>query len=149
MNKLSNDFMQSIVTESAWKELSSDFSWSETLLDKCTSKVDWNEISKNPNILWTIPMLKQFERYLNWTLLSEYINERSLSDESIAAFESSWDWSALSENGNLKLSYALLDKYIDRWDWYKIINRWGEALFSKTGIDFYEKYKEYIPAGEL
>lgn len=94
-------------------------------------------------------MLKQFERYLNWTLLSENINERSLSDESIAAFESSWDWSALSENRNLKLSYALLDKYIDRWDWYKIINRWGEVLFSKKGIDFYEKYKEYIPAGEL
>lgn len=34
MNKLSNDFMQSIVTESAWKELSSDFCWSETLIGK-------------------------------------------------------------------------------------------------------------------
>lgn len=51
MNKLSNDFMQSIVTESAWKELSSDFNWSETLLEKCKTEVDWNEISKNSNIL--------------------------------------------------------------------------------------------------
>lgn len=61
MNKLSNDFMQSIVTESAWKELSSNFNWSETLLEKCKTEVDWNEISKNSNILWTIPMLKRFE----------------------------------------------------------------------------------------
>lgn len=149
MNKLSNDFMQSIVTESAWKELSSNFNWSETLLEKCKTEVDWNEISKNSNILWTIPMLKRFERFLNWTLLSENINERSLSDETIAAFESSWDWLTLSENKNLKLSYMLLDKYIERWDWHKIINRWGEDFFSKNGIDFYEKYKEYIPAGAL
>lgn len=149
MNKLSNDFMESIVTESAWKELSSDFNWSETLLEKCKTEVDWNEISKNSNILWTIPMLKRFEQFLNWTLLSENINERSLSDETIEAFESSWDWSTLSDNRNLKLSYMLLDKYIDRWDWHKIIHRWGENIYSKNGIDFYEKYKEYIPAGEL
>lgn len=94
-------------------------------------------------------MLKRFERFLNWTLLSENINERSLSDETIAAFESSWDWLTLSENKNLKLSYMLLDKYIERWDWHQIINRWGEDFFSKNGTDFYEKYKEYIPAGEL
>ena len=54
---------------------SSNFNWSETLLEKCKTEVDWNEISKNSNILWTIPMLKRFERFLNWTLLSENINE--------------------------------------------------------------------------
>ena len=31
---LSNEFMQKIMNEEAWKELSNDFNWSETLLEK-------------------------------------------------------------------------------------------------------------------
>ena len=31
---LSNEFMQNIATEEAWKELSSSFNWSEALLEK-------------------------------------------------------------------------------------------------------------------
>ena len=32
--KLSNEFMQNIATDEAWKELSSSFNWSEALLEK-------------------------------------------------------------------------------------------------------------------
>ena len=45
--ELSNEFMQKIVNEEAWKELSGDFNWSETLLEKFQDMVDWNEISEN------------------------------------------------------------------------------------------------------
>ena len=48
---LSNDFMQNIASEEAWKKLSGEFSWSETLLEKCQDKVDWDEISENQNII--------------------------------------------------------------------------------------------------
>ncbi len=43
---LSNEFMQNIATEEAWKVLSSDFAWSEAILEKYQDKVDWDEISE-------------------------------------------------------------------------------------------------------
>ena len=59
---LSNDFMQEIAKEEAWKELSSDFKWTESLLEKYQDKVDWQEVSENRDILWTIPMIQKSHR---------------------------------------------------------------------------------------
>jgi hypothetical protein len=61
---LSNEFMQKIMTEEAWKELSIEFNWSEALLEKYQDKVDWNEISKNRYIRWTVPMIQKFKNCL-------------------------------------------------------------------------------------
>lgn len=36
---LSNEFMQNIATEEAWKELSSNFSWSEAMLESIRTKL--------------------------------------------------------------------------------------------------------------
>lgn len=55
---LSNDFMQDISMKDAWKELSSDFGWSEAMLEKYQDKVDWDDISENRHIRWTIPMIR-------------------------------------------------------------------------------------------
>lgn len=63
---LSNDFMQKIATEEAWKELSGDFQWNESLLEKYQDKVDWHEVSENTNILWTIPMVQKFKNRIDW-----------------------------------------------------------------------------------
>lgn len=54
--------MRNILMEEAWKELSSNFSWSETLLEKYQNSIDWNEISSNNNIRWTIPMIAKFSK---------------------------------------------------------------------------------------
>ena len=70
---LSNEFMQKIMTEEAWKELSNDFNWSEAMLEKYQDKVDWNEISENRNIRWTIPMIQKFKNRINWEIFSLYI----------------------------------------------------------------------------
>ncbi len=63
--ELSNEFMQKIVNEEAWKELSGDFNWSETLLEKFQDMVDWNEISENRNIRWTVSMIQKFKNRIN------------------------------------------------------------------------------------
>ena len=47
---LSNDFMQRIADEGAWKEISGDLCWTEQLLEKYQDKIDWNELSENRNI---------------------------------------------------------------------------------------------------
>ena len=69
---LSNEFMQNIATEEAWKELSSNFSWSEAMLEKYQDKVNWDEISENRNIRWTLPMIQKFQKKINWDRFSEY-----------------------------------------------------------------------------
>lgn len=146
---LNNDFMQRIADETAWRKLSSDLYWSENLLDKYKEKVDWKEISSNSDILWSISMIQKFKNLIDWDALSENICKDSLTEDCINTFVEKWNWSQLSANSNLKLSFQLLDKHIDNWDWSEIINRWGEDLFDCKGIDFYERYKKYIPAGEL
>lgn len=45
--KLTNEFMEKILNDSAWKELSENFQWTEQMLEKHKTKVDWKEISKN------------------------------------------------------------------------------------------------------
>ena len=147
--KLSNDFMQRIADEAAWKEISSDFQWSENLLEKYKDKVDWKEVSSNRNILWTMSMLQKFRNLVDWDVLSSDISDDSLTEERIETFADKWNWSELSKNRNLNLNIKLIDKYLDKWDWKNLVNRWGEGLFDGKGIEFYEHYKDYIPAREL
>ena len=146
---LSNEFMQNIATEEAWKELSSNFNWSETTLEKYQDKVDWDEISENRNIRWTIPMIQKFQKRINWDKFSDYADEDTLTESVIETFKEKWNWHNFSDNNNLQLTDELLEKYADRWDWEQIINNYCLNIYDKRGIEFYEKYKEYIPASKL
>lgn len=146
---LSNEFMQKIMNEEAWKELSNNFNWSETLLEKYQDKVNWDEISKNRSIRWTVPMIQKFKNRINWDSFSEYIDEDSLTDSILDTFKDKWNWHKLSSNGGVTLSYDLLDKYADLWDWEEIIDRYYNNYFEGQGIEFYERYKEHIPAAKV
>ncbi len=142
---LSNDFMQKIATEEAWKELSGDFQWNESLLEKYQDKVDWHEVSENTNILWTIPMVQKFKNRIDWDKFSRHAEQEALTE----AFKDKWNWSELSENSSLELTHELLDKFADYWVWEEIIDRYSNNLFDEMGIDFYERYKDHIPAAKL
>ena len=146
---LSNEFMQKIMNEEAWKELSEDFSWSEAMLEKYQDKVDWNEISENSNIRWTVPMIQKFKSRINWVSISENIDEKIMTESILETFKDKWNWHKLSSNERLPLSYDLLDKYADLWDWEEIINRYRNNVFEGQAIEFYERYKEHIPAAKV
>ena len=146
---LSNEFMQKIMNEEAWKELSEDFSWSEAMLEKYQDKVDWNEISENSNIRWTVPMIQKFKSRINWESISENIDEKIMTESILETFKDKWNWHKLSSNERLPLSYDLLDKYADLWDWEEIINRYRNNVFEGQAIEFYERYKEHIPAAKV
>ena len=146
---LSNEFMQNIATEEAWKELSGNFNWSETTLEKYQDKVNWDDISENRNIRWTIPMIQKFQKKINWEKFSDFADENTLTERFIEAFKDKWNWHNLSNNGNVELTDELLEKYADRWDWGEIIDSYYNNIYDKRAIEFYEKYKEYIPASKL
>ena len=146
---LSNEFMQKIMNEEAWKELSNDFNWSETLLEKYQDKVNWDEISRNRSIRWTIPMIQKYKNRINWEIFSENIGEESLPESILETFKNKWNWHKLSSNEEVSLSYDLLDKYADLWDWEEIINRYFNKLIEGQAIEFYERYKEHIPVAKV
>jgi hypothetical protein len=146
---LSNEFMQNIATAEAWKQLSESFAWSEAMLDKYQDKVNWDEICENRNIRWTIPMIQKFQKKINWDKFSEYADENVLTEPIIEAFKERWNWHELSDNSDLPLTYDLLEKYADKWDWERIIDSYGHDIYDKHAIEFYEKYKDYIPVSKL
>ena len=132
------------LNKEAWKKLSHEFKWTETLLEKYRREIDWEELSSNTEMLWTASILENFKNYINWKELSCYIPEKLLTSKIIEQFSDMWDWYELSYNSNLKLSFALLDKFADKWDWERIINRWSsKELYTP---EFFERYKEFIPA---
>lgn len=145
---LSNDFMQRIADEGAWKELSSELSWTEAFLEKYQDKIDWQELSENRNVLWTIPMLHKFKHCINWDKLSKYADEDTLTENCIETFKEKWNWSKLSYN--CSITNQLLEKFADKWDWESVIDGYNNKLFSSdSAIEFYERYKKYIPAAKL
>ena len=140
--------MQRIADEGAWKELSGELSWTETLLEKYQDKIDWQELPGNSNILWTIPMLQKFKHRINWDKLSRCADEKTLTENCIETFKEKWNWSELSNN--YSITNQLLEKFVDKWDWESVIAGFNNNLFSSdSAIEFYERYKEYIPAAKL
>lgn len=145
--RLTNEFMEKILKDSAWKELSENFEWTEQMLEKHKNRVDWKEISDNCNIVWTPLMLEKFKKLIDRKKLSSTSCETILTDDCLELFKDYWDWSKLSDNGDLELNYQLIDKFIDQWDWSELINRWhDDKLYN---VDFLERYADKIPSSQL
>ena len=154
MATLSDEFMQKMLDEEAWKGLAnfdSDIIWSEALLEKYQDKVSWSGISSNRGIRWTIPMIQKFKNRINWDFFSSTITigEELLPENILETFKDKWNWTELSENSAMELTHELLEKYADKWNWETIIDCWECNIFDEKGIDFYERYKDYIPASKL
>ena len=148
--KIDNEFMHAVATEEAWKKLSGEFKWTEALLEKYQNDVDWDEIVGNGHIQWTVSMLQKFCKRINWTKLSEKICDEYITPVFLDAFKDKWDWKILSENWGVEFTDELLTRYADLWDWANIIeHRFHNSIYNERGMDFYEKYKEYIPAAKL
>lgn len=142
-------FMQNAVDEDAWRDLSSELNWSETLLEKYRDKIDWKELSKNRNTLWTISILEKYGERLDWHIFSYYADESVLTVDFIEMFKEKWDWYELSRNANLPLTDEILQKFADKWVWNEIINKhYKENIFADKGIDFYDRYKDFIPTDD-
>ncbi len=94
-------------------------------------------------------MIRKFVNRLDWTKFSSEAEVEVLTPEVIEAFKHKWDWHELSGNPNVPFTDELLEKYADLWDWNEIICIWRNSIYEDKGIDFYDKFQEYIPASKL
>lgn len=55
MNPIKNNqFLAAIIEEAAWKAISRKEEWTMDALEKYQDKVDWEEISSNSDVMWTV-----------------------------------------------------------------------------------------------
>ena len=94
-------------------------------------------------------MIQKFKNRIDWDKFSRRAETETLTEAFIEAFKDKWNWAELSENSSLELTFDLLDKYADRWNWEEIIDRYNCDLYDEKGIEFYERYKDLIPASKL
>ncbi len=140
---LNDGLMAQMVKEEAWKNLSRELSWSESLLEKYKDKVDWEYISSNSDIEWTVSMLEKFKGRINWQELSSTRQSSLLSPDVVEHFKDRWDWKELSENSELPI--ATIRKMADYIDWRFIIDSYRDDLNS----DFLKEFEDRIPASAL
>ena len=144
-----DDFVSQTIEKKAWKELSDIFPWTEQLLEKYQNEVDWEKVSSNDTMIWTASILERFQNRLDWEILSWSSNESILTAKLFERFKNRWNWSLLSENSSIHLNYELIDRFIDCWNWEKLIDRYGNYDENLYGLDFLNRYKEYIPESAL
>lgn len=94
-------------------------------------------------------MIQKFQKKINWDKFSDYADENILTESYIETFKEKWNWHNLSNNSSLPMTDELLEKFADRWDWEQLIDNYGGSLYDKRTIEFYEKFKDYIPVSKL
>lgn len=134
--------MAQMMEEEAWKDLSRNFGFTLQMLEKYLDRLDWNEVSGNTSIVWTVGILEKFKKRIVWTVFSENCDEKVLTPEIVERFKDYFDWRELSKNSETPM--FVFEKYPDLIDWKEAINTYDR--YDRLNRTFFEKFKEYIPA---
>ena len=118
-----------------FKSLSSinNINWNDTILKIKSDKWDWDYLTEFSKCFkkdkdFSI-RFRWFSKFINFSIFSNRldseINEKLLLDY----IDRDWDWTALSSNNSLKISFYFIQKQKDKtWDW--------QALSERNDIDF-------------
>lgn len=154
-NEFSEQFLQESLEIDSWARLSedSDFAWNENLLEKYKDKVDWDKISANSGILWTQSMLEKFYRKINWKELSGSDNKNLFSTPNLKKYADNWNWQEISKNSDIEWTLEKIEELKEFIDWKEFINKHSlwcrREKSSYYSFDFFEKFREYIPATRI
>ncbi|MDR1895194.1 MAG: hypothetical protein LBR10_00195, partial [Prevotellaceae bacterium] len=145
-NNFNEKFFESVRESTVWNLLSDDrnFIWTEKYLDLYKDKVDWKKISANSNVQWTTPMLEKYQQQIDWDELSDSGDERLFTSENLRKFSAHWNWEKLSRNSDVNWTLEKIEAFKDKVNWEEIIDSY--RLDNLYTLEFFEKYKEYIPA---
>ena len=111
-NKLGDYLLKETIRKQAMKSISANYPLNNEMLNKYPSELDWEEVSDNDNISWTVAMIDRWKNILNWKVFSQTSNEAILTPEILEKFKDQWDWGELSGNQSLKLTFDLIDPFI-------------------------------------
>ena len=139
-----NDFLNSVLEAEAWKMISRDESLSIDILSKYSDKLDWNEVSENSNIVWTLEGIDKFATKLNWTSFSQYCPDYIINEITLQKFADCWNWEILSYR-DCFTNWYLLEKFADKTVWSEVIATWN----IERPLEFFARFQQYIPMEKL
>jgi hypothetical protein len=147
-NHFNEEFFANVRETEVWKQLSEDrdFVWTDTLIERYQGKIDWKLLSSNSNVQWTGAMLEKYKDKLDWEALSYSNCHYLFSAEMLRKFSSRWNWSRLSSNSSVKWTMDKVDEFKDLIDWEEFVDEWYDE---QTALDFFERFKEYLPVATL
>ncbi|MDE6093985.1 MAG: hypothetical protein K2F61_04300, partial [Muribaculaceae bacterium] len=120
-----NEFLNSVLEAEAWKEVSQRESLSMEILEKYADRLDWEEISGNQNIIWTINGISKFANRLDWEEFSRSCPENLISETTLQKYAGKWDWKQLSNRDVVYNNWNLLEKFADKVNWSEVITNWN------------------------
>ncbi|WP_263831499.1 ankyrin repeat domain-containing protein [Salinibacter sp.] len=118
-----------------WEALSTNKSlkWSIGLIQGHEDRWDWERLSKNGALPWSEELTARYEDRWDWEKLSER-ETLAWDKELIARYEDRWDWKKLSGNGGLPPSRELVDQFSDRWHWGRLHSKVVTECFTPEEI---------------
>lgn len=140
-----NEFLNSVLETEAWKEISQSESLSMAMLEKLADKLDWEEVSGNTNVIWTVEGINKFANRIHWDEFSRSCSENIISETMLQRFATRWDWKALSNRDVVYNNWHLLDKFADRIDWGEVITNWN----IERPVEFFTRFQQYIPMAKI
>jgi len=140
-----NEFLQAVLESAAWKWVSESEALSMEVLDKYQDKLDWDEISENTNIVWTMDGMKKFAHRINWSEFTSRCPDSLICEATLREFHDKWDWKGLSDRDVIYNNWDLLDKFADDIDWATVITNWD----IEKPEEFLLKFQSRIPMAKL
>ena len=142
---LGEGLMAQMMESEAWQSISGNYRFSEAQLEKFADKVDWEQVSGNNEIAWTIPMLEKFKNRIRWDKLASNNSKEFASIDLLDKFKELWDWDEYSDSGDFTME--ILEKFADKLNWKNVINNWNiRNLDAKALLD---KFGDRIPVTEF
>lgn len=140
-----NDFLNSVLESEAWKEVSSRESFSMEMIEKFADKLDWEEVSGNQSILWTVDGISKYANKIHWEDFSNSCPDNIITETTLNKFSGKWDWKCLSNRDALYNNWSLLEKFADKVNWGEIITNWN----IEKPVEFFARFQQYIPMSKL
>lgn len=140
-----NEFLNSVLESEAWKEVSSRELFSMEMIEKFADKLDWEEISGNQNILWTVDGISKYANKIHWDDFSNSCPDNIITETTLNKFSGKWDWKCLSNRDVLYNNWSLLEKFADKVNWGEIITNWN----IEKPVEFFARFQQYIPMSKL
>jgi hypothetical protein len=129
-----------------WSGLSRNESlpWEQNLIDDYSNKWDWELLSCNCGVGFTLDQLKKYDDKIKWQVGKLDYKSIALnsslpwSEELIDKYDDKWHWFGLSMNTGIPWNDLIIDKYLDKLDNY-VFFRNSSIQWS---LDFVLKYEE-------
>ncbi len=132
--------IQAALEKSVWQKISISKALSMEMIERYGDKLDWEDISQNSYILWTIQDLWKQADKLDWRLFSIHSDSSLMSKDYLNEFRDYWDWENLSSRFEFVNNWELIEEFADLIDWCIMINNWSIG----NPIAFFKRFEKYI-----